>query len=205
MYIPAKYRSQDLTSILSFIKSYSFGTIISNDDKRPIATHLPFAVQENQGDIILASHFARANPQWKELDSKEVLCIFSEPHAYISPRHYDKRESVPTWNYVAVHAYGNVQILNDEEKAFEILEEMICYYESDYLFQWENLPKDFKLKMLKGIVAFRITVHELQCQEKLSQNKNENEHQRIIESLSLSEHDHERKIAELMQDKLSQN
>ncbi|MCH5720029.1 FMN-binding negative transcriptional regulator [Niabella hibiscisoli] len=123
------------------------------------------------------------------------LFFFSEPHAYISPAHYDKKESVPTWDYVAVHAYGTAKIIEEEQEKMQLLEQMIGFYEPGYQEQWNSLTDKFKSGMLKGIVAFEIEVTELQGQKKLSQNKTSVERQRIVAQLQQSNQGVERDIA----------
>ncbi len=198
MYIPKFYLEEDLTSILFFMKRYSFATIITSQHNTPTATHLPFLISKRGEDIILTSHFARANKHWEDIEKTEILVIFSEPHAYISPSHYEKELNVPTWNYIAVHAYGKGEIISDTAKTFEVLENTIDNYEIAYRHQWDNLPDDYKLKMSKGIVPFEIIVTDLQAKKKLSQNKTELEQHNIVESLSKSEESGEREIAEYM-------
>lgn len=127
-----------------------------------------------------------------------VLVIFNEPHAYISPKHYDKELNVPTWNYFSVHAYGKGQLITDTDKTFEVLEATIENYEIDYKQQWNRLPEDYKLKMVKGIVAFEVILTDLQAKKKLSQNKTTAEQMRIIETLCDSDHNNERDIAKYM-------
>src|SRR5438309_1993202 len=106
MYIPKHYLTEDRSEILSFMRQYPFGTIISAQDNYPVATHLPFIIEESENDIVIKSHFAKANPHWKNIESVPVLIIFTEPHAYISPQYYQHLQNVPTWNYMSVHAYG---------------------------------------------------------------------------------------------------
>jgi len=173
--------------ILSFMKRFSFATIISNVDEVPQATHLPFTITCKDGEILLHAHFARANKQWENIEAQKVLVIFSEPHAYVSPKHYNKVESVPTWNYYAVHAYGNCEIIYDRFTVVRALEDMITIYEPEYKLQWDTLSGNFKDKMLQGIVAFTVTVTDLQASQKLSQNKTVEEQQRIIYSLCNSD------------------
>ena len=130
--------------------------------------------------------------------TKILLVIFTEPHAYISPRNYDKELNVPTWNYISVHAYGQGRLITQTDKVIEILEATISNYELAYMQQWISLPENFKFKMIKGIVAFEIEVTELQAKKKLSQNKTEAEQRRIINSLSNSNNDNEKHIADYM-------
>jgi transcriptional regulator len=198
MYIPNQFAATDTVELLAFMKHYSFATIVTAKDNVPLATHLPFAVSTREDKVILTSHFAKANTQWRQIVDRVNLVIFSEPHAYISPTHYDNEQSVPTWNYVAVHAYGAATIINDRDQAFEALEKMIDTYEEGYRKQWAGMSQDYKLRMLNGIVPFDIVVTDLQGSKKLSQNKTEQEQQRIIETLSASTDGTARQIADYM-------
>jgi transcriptional regulator len=198
MYIPKNFLTTDREEMIGFMKKYSFATIITAKDNFPTATHLPFLVSAKGDTIMLTSHFAKANEQWKQIAENKVLVIFSEPHAYISPKHYDKELNVPTWNYFSVHAYGQGQLITDTEKTFEVLEATIENYEIDYKQQWNRLPEDYKMKMVKEIVAFEVIIMDLQAKKKLSQNKTNAEQMRIIETLSDSDNSNERDIAEYM-------
>jgi len=198
MYIPKLNSMEDVAEAVAFMQQYSFATIVTAKDNLPVATHLPFVIIQRNDTVFLRSHFARANEQWMQLDSQSVLVIFSEPHAYISPVHYEKELNVPTWNYVAVHAYGRTTLLDDTAQAYELLEATINTYDPAYQAQWNNLPQDFKLKMIKGIVAFEIEVTDLQGKKKLSQNKTAIEQQRIIDHLSASNNTQEQDIAAYM-------
>jgi transcriptional regulator len=198
MYIPNLNVMTDKTEIVDFMQCFSFATIITAKDNYPVATHLPFIVTLKDDTIILTSHFAKANEQWKDIQNNKVLVIFSEPHAYISPKHYDKELNVPTWNYISVHAYGAATIVTEQNKVLSILENTIEYYENAYRQQWDNLPGDYKLGMVKGIVAFEIAVTDIQGKKKLSQNKTLNEQKKIINTLSGSLDNNERIIADYM-------
>jgi transcriptional regulator len=199
MYIPKLFAAKDDIEAYNFMKQYSFATIVTSFNNVPTATHLPFTITKRNDQLILTSHFAKANPQWKKIAENRVLVIFTEPHAYISPKHYDNQISVPTWNYIAVHAYGQGKIISNQKQAFDVLENMIDTYDADYKKQWEGLPEDYKLKMLNGIVAFEVNVTELQTTKKLSQNKTQVEQQRIINALSASSDGTERDLAAFMQ------
>lgn len=183
MYTPAAFRFEHDTAMISFMKQYSFATIITMKEDLPIATHLPFQVIEQEGSLLLRSHFAATNEQAAVIASVPSLVIFSEPHAYISPAEYDKRESVPTWNYMAVHAYGTATIIREEKQVLSLLEEMIREVEPSYLEQWNGLSDKYRNGMMKGIVAFEIPVTDLQGKKKLSQNKTAAERDRIINRL----------------------
>ena len=196
MYTPNHFQFKDRAEKIAFMKQYSFATIITVKDHLPIATQLPFVIDDSSEKLILSSHFAVANEQARYLETNTSLVIFTEPHAYISPGHYDKRESVPTWDYLAVHAYGKAKIAEDETAKLKALEQMIQFYEKDYLQQWESMSDKFKKGMMRGIVAFELEVTDLQGQKKLSQNKTEPERHRITEHLSKSENTVEKNIAD---------
>ena len=151
--------------------------------------------------MVLLAHFAKANPQWETLTDQPVLVIFNEPHAYISPTLYEKQLNVPTWNYVAVHAYGRATLITEEAQVFELLEKQMQAFEKEYLMQWAALPQEYKNAMAKGIVAFRLDVTQLEGKEKLSQNKKVTERERIMHHLMESPDDAARQIGERMQQK----
>jgi len=198
MYIPSFNSFTDKEEIFAFIQRYSFATIVTDVNGIPEATHLPFLIKQENGKLFLISHFAKANPQSTQIVDKISLVIFTEPHAYITPRLYEKEESVPTWNYIAVHAYGKATILENEEQKAELLQHTIEQYDTGYLEQYKNLPQDFKSKMMKGIVAFEIEVTDLQAKKKLSQNRSEIEKENIIHSLGQSADTNEKEIAAYM-------
>lgn len=198
MYIPSFNKFADPQEPISFMQRYNFATIVTVKDSVPTATHLPFLVKQQDDKIILCSHFAKANPQAADIVDNSALVIFTEPHAYISPKHYEKEESVPTWNYMAVHAYGKCYILEGEEKKAALLEETIKYYEAAYLQQWEGLPDKYKHNMMKGIVGFEIIVDDLHAKSKLSQNRTEKERENIISELAKADNTSEKDIAAYM-------
>ena len=146
----------------------------------------------------MRSHFAKANPQANDSMDTNVLVIFTEPHAYISPKHYEKIENVPTWNYLAVHAYGICKLLEGEENKAALLRATINTYEADYLKQWDNLPDLYRHKMMNGITAFEVVVDDLQAKAKLSQNRSEIERENIIAQFDQSSDSNEKDIAAYM-------
>lgn len=199
MYIPKINVETDREKIVAFMKRFSFATIVTANDNFPIATHLPFLVSVREDTIVLTSHYAKANEQWRHVENNKILVIFTEPHAYISPTHYEKEVNVPTWNYMAVHVYGQGKLITENERTYEVLDATIANYETSYKHQWQNLPDDYKLNMAKGIVAFEVVVTELQAKQKLSQNRTEGERQTIMDSLKNSKDSNEQLIAHYMQ------
>lgn len=198
MYIPKLNLLDDKQEAVGFMQQYSFATIVTVKNSIPSATHLPFVVSLRDDHIVLTSHFAKVNPQVDELLDGNSLVIFAEPHAYISPKHYESQQSVPTWNYVAVHAYGQATLIEGAEEKAKLLKQTIRFYEDAYLKQWESLPQDYKLNMMKGITGFEIIVTELQGKKKLSQNRSEIEKENIITDLSKSEDSAAKAIANYM-------
>ncbi len=180
MFIPKMFEFHDKAEQIAFMKQYSFATIITNQGDKPIATQLPFIIEERVDTLIISGHFATTNEQTKYIEQNTSLIIFSEPHAYISPIHYDNIQSVPTWDYVSVHAYGKARIIGDTSSKIQALEKMISFYEPEYLEQWNQLSDKYKHGMLRGIVAFEIEITAIQAQKKLSQNKTKIERDRMV-------------------------
>jgi len=198
MYILPFNQFTDRQEAINFMKRYSFATIVTSVKGIPEATHLPFLVKQENDKLLLLSHFAKANPQSNEVINNISLVIFTEPHAYISPSNYEKETNVPTWNYIAVHAYGKARLLDNVDSKAELLKHTIETFEAGYLQQWDKLPDDYKLKMMNGISAFEIEVTDLQAKQKLSQNRSEIERNNIIQSLEKSADTNEQEIAAYM-------
>jgi transcriptional regulator len=198
MYIPKANLTTDQDKIVAFMKEYSFATLITSRENIPVASHLPFTISQRNSQLILSSHFAKANNQWQDIENHKILVIFSEPHAYISTKNYEKILNVPTWNYISVHAYGIGKIIHDQNRTFALLESMMENYEPAYQKDWHSFPDDYKTKMAAGIVAFEVIVTELQGKMKLSQNRSEAEQQHIISTLAESSNSNEKIIAAYM-------
>ena len=130
MYIPTAFAETDAKKLHDFIAANSFGLLISTHQGEPFATHLPFLLERDAGPHgALAGHVARANPHWRDLDGQNVLAVFSGPHAYVSPSWYESDGVVPTWNYVAVHAYGVCRLVDDVDGLTRILKASVATYE----------------------------------------------------------------------------
>lgn len=185
MYIPDLYREDDREFLKSFMQRFSFATLVTSENDLPVATHLPFVIEERDGQLILTTHMAEANPQWRSFKNR-ALVIFQEPHGYVSPGNYEKKVNVPTWNYIAVHAYGIPKILDGDALKIEVLEKMFQSYEAAFKTQWDELPQKYKTALLKEIVAFEIEVIEIEGKQKLSQNKTAKERENIIHNFEKS-------------------
>ncbi|MBD2295313.1 FMN-binding negative transcriptional regulator [Anabaena sphaerica FACHB-251] len=186
MYVPPAFREDDMEKLVAFMRDNSFATVVSIMNDIPVASHIPVVVTVENGVVKLSGHLAKANSQWQSFGLGETLAIFHGPHAYISPSLYEKKESVPTWNYIAVHAYGLSQVITLEdapELMDQMIDEMIETYDSDYKSQWEDLSDHFREGMMNGIIAFEMTVTKLEGKYKLSQNRSHYDQSNVAQSL----------------------
>lgn len=183
MYIPADFLWTDRPAILAFIRQHNFAAMTTGGVAGLHATHLPFVLEEGANEkLILHAHLSRANPQANVLATgAEVMVVFSGPHAYVSPHHYDRADSVPTWNYLAVHAYGQATIVMEEAEGYRSLERLMEAAEPGYEAHWAQVSNRYKEGLFRGIVPFKIEVTRLDAKSKASQNKNEAERRRIAE------------------------
>ncbi|KMY45757.1 protease [Bacillus sp. FJAT-27916] len=182
MYVPKMFKVTNQEDIYAFIEANSFATLVTMEKGKPIATHLPMELKKQGEDYYLTGHLAYGNRQWKTFDG-EVLAIFQGPDAYISSSWYE-HEEVPTWNYQAVHVYGQAVILEREE-LIEELSRMLKKYEGnrENPVLWETLSPELLEQELKGTVGFKIKISDIHAAYKLSQNRNQRDFQSIMERL----------------------
>ena len=172
MYIPSSFRIDAADVLYDFIDDYSFATLVSVRGGIPFATHLPLLLDRERK--VLLGHVAKANPHAEVFGARsESLAIFHGPHAYISPAWYVTAPAVPTWNYAAVHVYGPLEPLS-ESRTRELVDLTVDKYESERSVPWPNdLPQDFREKMLRGIVGFEMPIARIEGKFKLGQNRSE--------------------------------
>lgn len=199
MYIPDIYKNENQEEIIAFLEKNSFGILVNQTNGKLWATHIPLELDTNKnGKQILFGHLSKENPQWKEfLDNDKVLAIFSGPHGYISSSWYD-HENVPTWNYIAVHVYGNIKII-EGEAVIDSLKKLVDKYEqkSKNPVRIEDLSKK-TMRQSSGIVAFEIEIEEIQAVHKLSQNRDDKNHNNIVSELKKSKNAQDTAIADEM-------
>lgn len=184
MYVPRHNQSDDRAALLAYMRAYSFAALATSGEGGLMATHLPFVVEEEDGRITLLAHMARANPQWREFAAAaDAMVIFMQPHAYVSPRHYDSRQNVPTWNYVAVHAYGRPALIEERTAKMALQRKLIRQHDPAYLAQMDGLPESYLDAKLAAIVSFSLAVTRIDARYKLSQDKNPAERERIVREL----------------------
>ncbi len=129
MYIPAAFNETDPEKLFDTIEQYSFGMLVSQADGVPLVSHLPILLDRTHAPHgCLIGHLARANPQWEQAEGQAALAVFSGPHAYISPSWYQSENVVPTWNYVAVHAYGTFRAIHDRDALLEIVGQYVSIF-----------------------------------------------------------------------------
>lgn len=201
MYIPEYFRVRDHSTAIAFMRANPFAILVSSTPDGPFATHAPLSVRDDGDRLVIRGHVAKANPHWKHLEqAPRCLVIFHGPHAYISPQNYTTREVVPTWNYGAVHAYGEARTFSRPEELLPMLHELIFAFERSYADQWAELNQAYRDRMLSHIVGFEINVTEIQGKFKLSQNRSREEQANVISSLGSSDDTAVSGTARLMQD-----
>ncbi|KFL14607.1 FMN-binding negative transcriptional regulator [Geobacillus stearothermophilus] len=197
MYIPKDFAINDVDVAYQVIKENSFATLVSMHQGELFATHLPLLLDREKA--CLYGHFARSNPQWNDIQRQTVLAIFHGPHCYISPSWYETNQAVPTWNYVVVHVYGNVELIHDEGEIMRSLHDMVEKYEApDSRYQLSEVDAKLLSKMRSGIQAFKIHIERIEGKAKLSQNHSVHRQERIIKQLEQMPFENEKRIASLM-------
>jgi transcriptional regulator len=187
VYIPEHFRVGDNQTAIEFMRANPFAILISQTPEGPFATHLPLAIRQNGEQVVLRGHVARANPHWQHLKSQpQALGIFHGPHSYISPSNYVTQENVPTWNYGAVHAYGEARVFAEPEQLLPVLHDLIGTFEARYSEQWSELSEAYRQRMLSHIVGFEIAVTKIEAKFKLSQNRTKQEQENVMASLGQS-------------------
>jgi transcriptional regulator len=173
MYVPRHFAMDDRAAMVALMREHPFAVLATADESGvPIATHIPVSV--NDQGTRLSAHVARANPHAGLIEAgKPSLVVFSGPHAYVSPRWYASSPQVPTWNYLAVHAYGTPKPITDEARVRDLLAELSATHDGDYPDAWSfgALPEKYVTSMIRGILAFEVPIDRLEGKAKLSQNK----------------------------------
>lgn len=185
MYTPKFSQVSDRSILLDAMRQNSFAIVFgplgaADDPSAQQATHLPLVVKDEGEHGVIEGHFAAANPHGKALAARETLVVFPGPHSYVSPVLYTEPLSVPTWNYIAVHAYGTLSLVEDAPGKEALLKGLIAVHEPAFLDHWHGLPDGFKRTMLAGITGFRIPITRIEGKFKISQNRAPEERRRIF-------------------------
>ncbi len=197
MYTPKHFTITELARAYDIIQENSFATLYSQHNGMPFATHLPLTLDKE--NTYLYGHFARPNPQWKDIENQTVLAIFQGPHCYISPSWYETNKAVPTWNYVTVHVYGEIELLEDEQELIGSLYDMVLKYEApNSSYGLQDLDPTFLDGMNKGIQGFKIKINKIEGKEKLSQNHSLQRRELVVQQLEQNSNTGEQQISLLM-------
>ena len=202
MYMPFSFVEKDLSVLHSCIEENSFATLVTTGSAGPVVSHLPLLLDRADGpNGTLIGHMAKANPQWREMTNSDALAIFHGPHAYISPGWFREQNVVPTWNYVAVHVTGKIQLVEEQTQLLDIVLRYVNVYEASMPEPWQlnSAEPEFIEKLLDAIVGFTIEISSIEGKWKLNQNHPEARRQKVIAGLKTRPDDDSRKIAEFMQ------
>jgi len=198
MYIPNSFKETDPDILYPFVKDHNFGTVFSQTKNGPVATHLPFIV--NREEDILIAHFARENKHWQHItQGEELLIVFQGPHGYISPSWYKEKNTVPTWNYAAVHVYGTPVITHDLDELRKMVDSLTHHHEQNIDSDWDYEAAHKKRdQLIKGIVGLSVHVNRMEGQFKFNQNRSQEDRVEVIKALEKSDLESDRSIAEIM-------
>jgi transcriptional regulator len=206
MYIPAAFRDDDLASLHQMIEHTRLAILVTHDEQGMQASHLPLLLRANESRHgTLYGHLARANPQWRALENgAHTMVIFAGADAYISPGFYPAKAEhgkvVPTWNYVAVHAYGVARVFHDAPSLLDVVSALTDKHEAGRAMPWAvaDAPADYIDQMLGAIVGFALPVERLEGKRKLGQNRSTADINGVREGLSSSADPQDQQLARQM-------
>lgn len=199
MHIPEIYKNENQAEIQKFLHDNGFAILVNQTNGKLWATHIPLVLEiDENGMQFLVGHVSKLNPQGESFTTNDdVLAIFSGAHTYISSSWYD-HENVPTWNYLAVHVYGKVTVLNHEETVNSLIK-LVDKYE--VISENPIHVEDFSTKTMRearGIIGFTIEITSIEAQKKLSQNRDAKNYQNIILELEKTKDNQAIAVAEEM-------
>ena len=205
MYTPPAFADNDADSIKATIRAARLANLITATPDGPRATPLPLFLDDTEGERgVLYGHVARANPQWQAVPIGEALAIFMGADAYVTPSWYAAKQEtgkvVPTWNYIAVHAYGPVEFFQEPQRLLAAVTRLTNIHEHPRAEPWavSDAPADFIAAQLRGIVGVRIPVTRFEGKRKMSQNRPEADRIRVAAGLAASEDPGDREVAALI-------
>lgn len=206
MYLPTAFRQDDIAELHAQILANPFVLLASVGSDGVQASHLPVLLEPEEGEFgTLYGHFARANPHWRELQQGgEALAVFSGPDAYVSPSWYPAKAEhgkvVPTWNYIAVHARGPVELIGDPERLLQIVSRLTDRHEAARPQPWaaSDAPREYLDAMLRAIVGFALPIRRLEGKWKLGQNRSAADQTGVRDGLAASTDPREQAMATRM-------
>ena len=203
MYNYPHYKERDKEKLIAFMQNHPFVTLIGSDKNGRIeATQIPVMIEEKEGSIFIYGHIARKSDHHQAFEENaNVLALFTGAHTYVSGTWYSGNpQQASTWNYISIHARGQIKFL-DERALIELLKKLSLHFENNNTASstiYDNLPADYKEKLIKAILAFEIEITEMDNVHKLSQNRDEKSYDNIVQQLKKQEGD-AKEIGELME------
>ena len=206
MYLPSAFRQDDLAELHAQLQANPFALLTSAGAAGVQASHLPLLLAPDEGEFgTLYGHFARANPHWRDLQGgAEALAVFNGPDAYISPGWYPAKAEhgkvVPTWNYIAVHARGPVELIEEPERLLQIVSRLSDQHERGREQRWavSDAPREYLDSMLRAIVGFALPIRRLEGKWKLGQNRSAADQAGVRDGLAASPSPGDRELAARM-------
>lgn len=205
MYIPPAFRADDPQMLQELMRAARLSNLVTATAQGPIATPLPLVLAADEGEQgVLYGHLAKANAQWTAPVIGEALAIFMGPDAYITPSWYAAKAEhgkvVPTWNYVAVHAYGPVEFFEDEARLLDVVTRVTLLHEGPRAEPWQvsDAPETYIRSQLRGIVGLRLPIIRLEGKRKMSQNRSAEDHAGVARGLAESDRPMDRLVAGLI-------
>lgn len=186
MYNLPYYKEKDAAIVLEFMKQHPFAMLIGVDaDQKPVATQVPVLFIEKEGQLYLRGHIMKGNDHHKAfMENKNVLAVFTGPHTYVSASWYTDKQQGSTWNYMTVQASGEMIFLNDEDLLGVLNALTSQYEEKDSPALYKHIPQEYISRMVKAIVAFDIKVTGIEHVFKLSQNRDKQSFDTILDKLN---------------------
>lgn len=217
MYIPRSNAESRPEVLVEFMRAHPLAAFVSAGPAGELwATHLPVVVDPTRGSHgVVEGHLARANPHHELIraaaasgpGAAESLLIFTGPEAYVTPTWYPAKavdgRVVPTWNYVAVHAYGRVTLHDDPEWLLAHVSRLTDRSEATRPHAWEvtDAPADYVASNLRAIVGFELEISRLEGRWKMSQNRSDDDIDGVVEGLSASERPMDRAVAAIVEER----
>ncbi len=205
MYVPPAFRDDDLASLHATMRAARLCSFVTATAQGLVATPLPALIDETEGEHgVLYGHVARANPQWRNPPAGEAMAIFMGPDAYVTPSWYATKQAtgkvVPTWNYVAVHAYGPVEFFEDADRLLDVVTRLTDLHEGPRAGPWAvtDAPADFIRAQLRGIVGLRMPITRIEGKRKMSQNRSLEDRAGVAAGLASSERASDQAVATLI-------
>ena len=206
MYTPKEFALESAAEAHALMRAHPFAILVTTTDSAPLATHLPTVLKADADRPLgrVECHVARPNPQWRSLARSEALIIFQGPEANIRPGWYASKAEhgkvVPTWNYAAVHAYGHLQVIEEEAWLIAHVTELTDQQESPFPRPWAtgDAPDAYLKQLARGIVGLALTITRLEGKAKMSQNRAQSDRAGVVRGLTERGHGDDAAIAELV-------